>query len=489
MSGDRLSTGIDGLDEVLNGGLVPARSYLVRGPPGTGKTILGTHVLTAGAQVGETALFVNLEEARTDVEQNAASLGIDLGDVAFLDMSPDADVFTGDRSYSVLAASDVEQEPFVERVTETVESVAPDRVFIDPITQLRHLTPDEYQFRKQAIGLMEYLTGGGATVLFTSQNTARASDEDLQFLSDGTIDLGYTEMGHTIDVPKFRGSAVEAGHHAVEIGADGITVYPELRPEAHAKQFEPEAISSGIPALDRLLHGGVERGTVTVISGPTGVGKTTVGTHFMKEAAGRDERSVMYLFEESGATLRERSEAIDIPVADMEDRGTLLVEEREPLTASPQQFAQEVRREVEENGAEIVMIDGISGYQVSIQGGERELTRKLHALCRYLTNVGVTVILVDESSTLTGEFAATDSGTSYLADNILFLRHIEDRGRLRKVVGVLKKRTSDFERSLRELEITERGITVGEPLTGLRGILSGTPSWVDGPRDEDRREQ
>ncbi|WP_336037193.1 ATPase domain-containing protein [Halobacterium yunchengense] len=477
MTGDRVSTGVDGLDEILSGGLVPERSYLVRGEPGTGKTILGVHFLADGVRNGETSLYVNLEECRADVEQNAASLGFDLDDVSFLDLSPTADVFADDQSYSVMAASDVEQPSFVETVTGTVEDVDPDRVFVDPITHLRHLTPDAHQFRKQAIGFMEYLTDHGATVLFTSQSTASVSDEDLQFLSDGTIDLGYGEMGHTVDVPKFRGSSVREGHHAMEISGDGVTVYPALRPEEHAGEFAADPLSSGVEELDYLLDGGIERGTVTVLSGPSGAGKTTVGTQFLREAATRGERSVTYLFEENAATFRERSEAIGIPVSEMEDRDTLVVEEMEPLNLSPQQFAARVRREVEDRGATMVMIDGTRGYEVALQGRPEDLTRRLHALCRYLKNVGVTVVLVDESSTLVGEFSATDSDTSYLADNIVLLRHIEYDSELRKIVGVLKKRTSDFERTLRELRITERGVEVGDPLTGLRGMLSGTPTW------------
>lgn len=125
------------------------------------------------------------------------------------------------------------------------------------------------------------------------------------------------------------------------------------------------------------------------------------------------------------------------------------------------------------------MIDGIAGYKLSIQGDEEELITHLHSLNRYLKNMGVTVLLLDEVSNITGEFQATNVGISYLADNIVFLRHLELRGEMRKVIGVLKMRTSDFERSLREFEITEHGITVGEPLTHLRGILNGTPHWTD----------
>ncbi|QDX41838.1 ATPase domain-containing protein [Salarchaeum sp. JOR-1] len=479
MTTDRLGTGIDGLDSILHGGLIPNRGYLVRGGPGAGKTILGSHFLQEGTQNGESALFVNLEESEEDIKRNAKSLGFELTDIEFLDLSPDAAAFADDQSYSILSASEVEQEPFIEKITTTIEDIDPDRVFVDPITQLRYLTPDQHQFRKQAIGFMEYLTAHGATVLFTSQDTEATSDEDLQFLSDGTIELQRTDAKHTISVPKFRGSSIKDGEHAVTITGSGLSVFPELQPEQHASDFVSEPISSGVPELDELLNGGIERGTVTVISGPTGAGKTTLGSHFMKEAADRGERSLMYLFEESAATLRNRTEAINIPVKRMEERGNLQIEEMEPLDISPQRFAQKVQTEVEENDTEVVMIDGISGYQLSIQGDQQTLNRRLHALCRYLKNMGVTVILVDESTTLTGDFAATDTGMSYLADNILFLRHIEYQGELRKIIGVLKKRTSDFERSLRELKITSDGVTVGDSLTGLRGVLSGTPEWTD----------
>lgn len=240
--------------------------------------------------------------------------------------------------------------------------------------------------------------------------------------------------------------------------------------------------------MDELLNGGLERGTVTVLSGPTGVGKTTTGTQFLKEAAGRGERSVIYLFEESKSTFFTRSEAVNIPVERMVEKDTLSVTEVEPLRRSPQEFAHAIRREVEENGTEIVMIDGVAGYQISLQGDEDELIAHLHALNRYLKNMGVTVIMLEEIEAITGEFTATQVGLSYLADNIVFLRHLEYQGELRKVIGVLKMRTSDFERTLREFEITEHGIKVGEPMTEMRGILSGAPEWTE-PPDRSREDE
>ncbi|MFH5797130.1 ATPase domain-containing protein [Haladaptatus sp. CMAA 1911] len=476
----RISTGVSGLDEILHDGLIPGRSYLVRGDPGTGKTILGINYLTANIESGETVLFVNLEESKDEVRANASTLDIDLSGVHFLDLSPDSDVFVDDQSYDIFTPSEVEQEPLTQAITDRVESIDPDRVFIDPLTKLRHLTSGEYQFRKQVIAFMRYLKEQGATVLVTSENTETSPDDDLQYMTDGTVQLERSERGRTIEVPKFRGSSIREGKHSMRIEEGGLAVYPELITNEESSEYVAEPIPSGVSEIDELLHGGLERGTVSVLSGPTGVGKMTAGTQFMKEAANRRERSIIYMFEESTETFMQRNKAIGIPVEEMIAEGTLSVEEVEPLDHSAMEFARKVRHEVEENDSSIVMIDGIQGYKLSVSSEDKQtLVRKLHTLSRYLKSMGVTVILVDEIGTVTGDFKATEAGISYLADNLVFLRHLEIAGEMRKAIGVLKKRTSDFERTLREFRITEHGLEVGEPLIGLRGVLSGAPEWVE----------
>lgn len=482
-STDRLSTGVGRLNDVLQGGLIPHRSYMLRGRPGSGKTVLSLHFLEAGAADGETVLFVNLEEDLAELKANASALGFDTDAIEFLDLSPTADVFTEDQSYDVFGASEVEQGPLTDEIVDTVTDVDPDRVVIDPLTQLRYIVADDYQFRKQIVGFMRFLKQQGATVVFTVQDTEDLPTEDLEFITDGTIVFEATTDASTVRVPKFRGSGVRSGDHAYRITDSGVEVYPALAPGEHQRQSLGEQISSGVPAIDELLDGGFERGTVSIISGPTGVGKTTLGTQFMKEAAGRGERSVLYLFEESKNTFLRRSEAINIPVSDMIDRGTLEVNEIEALERSPQEFAELVREEVEQQDARIVMIDGIAGYRLTLQGQEDTMLSRMHALGRYLKKQGVTAIFVDETEGVTGDFTATQENVSYLADNIVFLRHLELQGELRKAIGVLKKRTSDYERTLREFEITEHGIAVGGPLTEVRGVLSGTPEFVN-PEDE-----
>jgi len=471
----RLSTGVPGLDEILQGGLIPGRSYLIRGGPGMGKTTLGLHFLTAGAANGEQSLFINMGETEAQLRRNAAATGFDLSNIAFLDLSPTPDFFTEVQTYDVFSPAEVEREPTTNRIVSEVEALRPQRVFLDAMTYFRYLSPDAFQFRKQVHSFLRFLVEQGATVLLTSEATPADPDDDLQFMVDGIIHLENENGERTISVQKFRGSDFRSGRHTIRLTDKGMEVFPRILPEAFDKTFTLETISSGIPEIDELLHGGLERGTITIISGPTGVGKTTLGLQFMKEAAGRGERSVVYTFEEWSETLLRRSEAINMPVRKMVERGTLAVVQVEPLHYSPDEFARMVCDDIKEKDATIIMIDSISGYKLSVRG--QDLVTHLHALSKYLQSVGVAVILINEVEYITGEFRATDFGISYMADNIVFMRYIELQGEMRRAIGVLKKRLTDFEKTLREYQVTRYGIKVGKPLTDLRGILTGTPEW------------
>lgn len=473
----RVSTGIDGLDTVLNGGFIAPRSYAITGDPGTGKTLLGVHFLVADD--ADTSLYVHLEESEDAIRQNASQVELNLDGVVFLNLTPEVDRFADSEDYSIFEPSETEGGPLRDTITNTVEEVDPDRVFIDSLSALQQFTAESSDFRRQLSSLFKFFRLHGATTLFTTQQTPTTPDDNFRYLSDGTVALSMSEHGRRIRVPKFRGSNTRSGSHTLRIGDDGVEVFPVLRPEAHETEFPAESISSGIPGVDKLLDGGLTRGTVTILSGASGVGKTTLGAQLMKAAAGRGERSLIYLFEESTRTFRSRSKAVNIPVDEMIDHGTLSVEPVEPLAMSPAEFATHVRREVEANDARIVMIDGIDGYRLSLSDPTEQLDRELHSLCRYLKNMGVTIILVDATDAVTGEFQPTRSGVSYLGDTLVFLRYLEIRGELRKAIGVLKKRTGDHERMLREFDITPYGIEVGDPLTNLHGILSGTPQLAD----------
>jgi circadian clock protein KaiC len=480
MDEERISTGVAGLDEVLFGGLIAGRTYLVSGPPGTGKTTLGWHFLARGVTAGETALYISFGEPEAELRSNAARSGFDASAIHVLDLSPSAELFARSETYDIFSAREVEQEPTAQRIIEAVERIAPRRVFVDSMTHLRYLASDAFQFRRQALSFLRFLADRGATVVVTSESTEETPDDDLRFVSDGVIEVALGSRTRELSVSKFRGSDFRPGRHALRLDALGATVFPRLIPERHSRAFEPEQLPSGLAGFDALLHGGIERGTVTLVSGPTGVGKTTLGLQFLREAAGRGERCVVYTFDERSDTLLRRCEGVNIPVRRMIEHGTLAVVELEALRFGPDEFANLVRRDVEENGTRIVMIDSVSGYRMSVSG---DLGERLHALGRYLQNVGVTLLLVDELRDVT-QFRVTEVGISYLADNVIFLRYLErvvdGTVQLRKGVGVLKKRLSDFEKSVREFTITRDGVQIGDALR-LSSILAQLP--VDEPVD------
>jgi len=475
MERDRISTGVAGLDDVLDGGLIRGQNTLVRGPPGSGKTIYGLYFLSAGLDSGETCLYVNLGEPQAYVEETAATFGLHPGDIRFHNLSPTQDDFAESESYTLFESAEVEQPDFITGLRETIDDVGPDRVLLDPITEFRYLTSDERQFRKGILGLLDYLKAQDVTVLLTSQAGGTVTDDDLQFLVDAVISLDANPESRAVTVSKFRGSSFRRGRHFYDISDEGLTVWPSLLPGEAAQSAGSGTLSSGVAELDEMLSGGLDQGTVTILSGPNGVGKTTTGVQFLTQAALDGEQATLFQFEEARRTLRERADAVGIPLQRVLDSGDLSVVDIEPDEHTVGEFEHLIREAVAD-GTELVMIDGSRGFKQNLRGIE-DPTGALLRVGRFLRRAGVSTILVNEVHTVTGDFQATEERTSNLADNIVFLRHVEYRGEMRKVIGTLKMRTSDFERSLREFEITPAGIRVGEPLEELRGILTGTPEW------------
>lgn len=480
----RTSTGVTGLDDILRGGWIARRSYMIRGGPGSGKTICGLHFLDWAGTQGEICLFVTFGESEAELKRNGRLLGFDMERIHFLDLSPNADHFADGPDYDIFPPSDVERAPVARQIRDKVAQLKPARVFIDGMTQLRQLSSNAFQFRKEALAFLRFLVETGCTVAFTSESN-EGPDDDLQFMADGVVTLESAAGRRRLIVTKFRGSDFRPGHHTLRLSGHGMEVFPRLLPEDFSFPFSPESIPFDLPQLDAMLNGGLERGTITILSGPSGVGKTTLGMQFVTAAARRGERAAVYVFEEPCASLLRRCDKIGIKAEKTLADGSLSVVQVEPLRYTADEFALMVREEVERRKARVVMIDSVSGYRLSVH--DEDLVTHLHALAKYLQNMGVAVLLVNEVEAITGDFRVTDVGVSYMADNIVFLRYLELRGELCKAIGILKKRLSDFEKNLREMRITGQGIEIGRPLRGLRTILSGAPEWTGDfelPHDE-----
>jgi len=473
---DRCSTGVPNADRVLDGGLLAESATLLRGAPGAGKTIFGLHFLTADP--ADTGLYINLGEPPAYLHETADRFDRPTDTVDVLDLSPSGDAFHGDSAYDLFHADEVERSPITESIRDRVDRIEPDRVLVDPITELRHLAPDERQFRTQVLGLIDFLKARGVTVVLTSQAASSVPDDDLQFLVDAVIALDVDEHRRTLSVPKFRGSAARRGPHTVTIDDAGMRLWPQLDPERHHRDRSLDELASGVAGLDGLLDGGITMGALTFLSGPTGVGKTTTALQFMTQAARRGEESVLYSFEESPQTMVARAESIGIPLSQLREAGTVAIESIGPNEMTVDEFTARLQKRVEE-GATVVSIDGVAGFERAFAGDADDPIDALVAVARYLRNIGVTGLFTNEVHQITGDFYATEQRVSHLADDIVVFRHVEYRGELQKVVGVLKRRTSAVDTGLRLFEVTDEGIVVGEPLSELRGILTGTPDWHD----------
>lgn len=478
MSDVRVSSGLDGLDVILDGGFLEGKNVLLRGSPGSGKTIVGLHFLAAGIEADETSLFVNLGEPAEYVTSTAEAFGLGVDDIEFHHLSPTGEQFAEEESYTLFESAEVERPGFVTDLRETIEAVEPDRVLLDPITEFRYLTVDDRQFRTQILALLDYLKRVDATVVLTSQAAESITDDDLQFLVDAVVTLDVEPTYRQLTVSKFRGSSYRRGSHFYTIRDDGVEVWPRLVPGEVSRARQPETLSSGVSELDQLLGGGLDVGTVTFLSGPTGVGKTTTGIQLLSEATRADNRAVLFQFEESQHTLQKRAASVNIPLEESLESGDLSLVELLPDEYTIGEFEQMVRTAIVDDEVDVVMLDGIQGFKQNLRGLDNP-EKALLRIGRFLRASGVLTLFINEVHTITGQFRATEEGVSNLADNIIFLRHVEYRGEMRKVIGVLKMRTSDFERNLRELEITETGLRVGEPLPHLRGILTGTPDWKE----------
>lgn len=477
MGNDRISTGLRDLDNIVKGGLIKHNAYLYRGDAGTGKSTAGYHFLEEGLKNGERTLLITLGESKESVLKNANKMDIDLSKTAFLDLSPTDNMFTEVSNYSVFPAAEVESDPITDEIVKAIAEHKPTRVMLDSLTMLQHLTQDTFQYRNMVLSFIRYVCSKDATLVMISESDVDKRDDEAEFWVDGIINFIYAPFWRRLNIKKFRGSDFLSGDHSFKITGNGIKVYQRLQPDSLKREFENKTHSFGIDGMDTMLHGGIERGTITMVTGPTGVGKTNLGIQFMKEAASRNDRSVIYTFEESVDVIIKRSKLIGVPVDEMIESGNLEIIYIPPFGYSPDEFSSMVQSDIEQNNTKNVMIDTVKAYSLSVRDGDS--LERLHSLCIYMGNLGITTFLISETPNITGDFVTTNLNASYLADNILFLRYLEIDGELKKAIGVLKKRLSDFEKTIRELIISSDGITVSEPMTHLRGLLSGIPQKID----------
>jgi circadian clock protein KaiC len=474
---NKILSGTPGLDEVLYGGFVENSTVLLRGGPGSGKTTIGLQFLSNSARSNKSPLFITLGEPVEHIKRNAQIIGISFDHIHFLDLSPDPDFFSRSESYDIFTPADVEREPTTNKIVETVRAIKPSLVFIDAMTQLRYLSNDEYQFRRQVLSFLNFLQEMGATVLFTSENSEQQPDDDLKFMADCVISLENNIGNRYLTVEKMRGSDFLKGKHSYKISNNGLIIFPNIIPPGKPAEFGDEKYSFGLEAIDLLTGGGIESATITIFSGPSGVGKSTLALQLSSSMASTGYGVDFYSFEEEINMLLKRAENIGQLKKDNTVKEKIRFEKVEPLIFSADEFTRMVVSNAQNRKSRLVVIDSISGFKLSLNG--QDIVSRMHALCKTLQGMGIAVLLIHEVEHIAGYFKISEERLSYLADNIIFLHFLELQGSLHKSIGVLKKRLSNFEKTLRKFDITENGIVVGEPMNNLQGIITGIPQVIN----------
>lgn len=476
---ERLSTGIAGLDDVLQGGLHRDRLYLVEGDPGTGKTTLALQFLLEGVRNGERGLYVTLSESKRELEGVAASHGWDISGFPIFEMTPSEEELRPEAQYTVFHPSEVELSDTTTRVLQEVERVKPQRVVIDSLSELRMLARESLRYRRQILALKRYFSGKNCTVLLLDDRTAEANDLQLQSIAHGVIIMQslHREFGikrRRLEVRKMRGARYREGFHDFTIETGGVTVYPRLVAAEHRTGFKREVISSGVPSLDALFGGGIDSGTSTLLMGPAGCGKSTVALRYVVSAAERGGSAVVFSFDEIQATLLGRAQSLGMDLKKYVDNGQVVLHQIDPAEISPGEFVARAREAAEK--ACLVVIDSLNGL-TNAMPGEEFLMLQLHELLSYLSQRGVLTLMTLAQSGFIGSQMHTPVDVSYLADSVLLFRYFEAGGAVHQALSVVKKRSGPHERTIRELSFGPEGVVVGRALQQFDGILTGTPRY------------
>jgi circadian clock protein KaiC len=475
------STGNEQLDYVLKGGLPRNAMYLLQGVPGSGKTTLALQFLLEAARNGEKALYVTLSETRSEINRVAASHGWALDALEILELSAMKHLAEPAARQTMFHSAEMELQEVTTPILDEVERVKPSAVVIDSLSEIRLLSGELLRFRRQILAMKQFFAERACTLLLLDDRTADVGGTLLESLAHGVVTLEkesprYGRTRRRLSVDKLRGVAFREGYHDFRIETGGLAVFPRLVAGEHKGQVALEPLPSGVEALDALLGGGPDRGTNTLIMGPAGVGKSTLGAQYCIAAAARGERAAMFLFDESIDTMLARTASLGMRLKEHVDAGRILVRPLNPAELTAGEFSHAVREAVIRDGARVVVVDSVNGFMDSVPD-EQFLTMHLRELFTFLNQHGVATLTVLAQHGLIADPGRSSIDVSYLADNVVLLRYFEARGRIRQAISVFKKRSGRHERTIREFGLGPQGIAVGAPLESFQGVLTGTPTY------------
>lgn len=469
----RISSGTPHLDVILSGGWLRGGTYIIRGPPGTGKTTLGNQFCFVEAERGGHCVYV------TTLAETHGRMMLHLRSLAFFRPQQVGRGVFYLSGFSTLHEQGL--EGLLHLLRQTVRQRHATVLVIDGLAIVREEASAPMAFRKflQALATVASLTG--CTVLLTTTDSSEHPAEVEYAMVDGILALSTEPRGLTttrsLEVIKFRGSNNLSGKHTFQIDNNGLRVFPRweaAHPGAARAAPDPDTrLSLGLPRLDAMCGGGLLRLSTTLLLGSPGAGKTLLGLHFLAEGARRGEPGLYFGFAENGQALLRKGRGIGLDLEPFVGGGLLRLETRAPVETLPDALAQELLEHVRRHGVRRLMIDGLEPLSRGTLDPERA-PRFVSALFNVMRDEGVTVVATQQSQALFGpELNVPLPGVEGLSDNVLLLRFLELEGRTHRLLSVLKMRDSDSDPHLRELVITSEGMDVRESVEGTAALLTG----------------
>ncbi len=462
---EMLSTGDEPLDAILGGG-VPLRSVnVVAGTPGSGKTLFTMQTFFRLARRGMKCLYF------TTLSEPAVKL------IRYIQAFPFYDERLLDDAVRFVDVSTVLRtngaEEAVSAIIARVEKEQPALVAIDSFKAIGDLMSEPVRHRTLVHDLAVHIATWGATTFLVGEYAANEIASWPEFaIADGIILLAYRPVELTavreLSILKLRGANYVAGTHFLDITSEGVRFHPRVRaPEAGDHWSAGERVTSGVRGLDALLGGGLPRGSATVVQGASGTGKTLLGLHFAMEGAHRGEPAALFILEETPDQLRQIARGFGGDPDALEARGALHLHYASPVELSTDRFLNEVRDRMTRIGARRVVLDSLTSLALGVLS-ERRFKELVYALSKHVRAVGATLLMTMEIPELLGSSVLSGHGVSFAADNLVQLRYVEAGGRLERAVLVIKVRGSNHATQAHHVDVDERGLCVGAPLSSAR---------------------
>lgn len=474
----KLSSGVPGLDDVLGGGIPELSFNVFAGGPGCGKTTLGHQIMFANASRARKAIYFTI------IGEPPIKMLRYQQQFSFFEMAK-----VGESVRFVHLADEAKEgglSAVLARIKKEVDETNPAIVVVDSFRSMLRRTknePDgEMQLQDFVQRLAIHLTSCEATTFLLGEYEDAERETAVFTVADGILwlyqDVDRNSVVRKLQVLKMRGQGQIPGLHTARISDAGLSIFPRLEKtvSARADETAKKRISTGVPALDAMMNGGIPVGYSVLVAGPSGSGKTVLANQFLLDGARRGEPGIIAVFEKRPEDYLQTTPH-GREFGDLIEKGLLKILFLRPLDLSVDETLLTLRDAAQRLGAKRAVIDSLSGLELALAPTFRQDFREsTYRMMGALTGSGVTVMSTVELEDSYVELQLSPQGVAFLADAIILQRYVELDGELRRTLAVVKVRTSAHSRELREYEITNDGLRIApQALRGYEGILSGKP--------------